>query len=114
MFRMKRMRWTSLVLLLGVLLAPLPATAGSLREGPAAASWEGLWSDLLAWLGLGPSFVEMTSPYIDPLGQSSATSDLSAMVDPLGTAANSSPYIDPNGQGSASETSPMVDPNGQP
>lgn len=110
MFRMKRTRWTSLGLVLGVLLLlPLPAAAGSLWDRMPT---EGFWADVLAWLGLAPVWIETTSPYIDPLGEPGS----SGSEDP-----ETSPYIDPNGQPGSSppsteegETSPMVDPNGQP
>jgi hypothetical protein len=114
MFRMKRTLCASLVLLLGVMLSPLPATAGSAWEGPSVVGeqgWEGLWADLLGWLGLAPTYIEMSSAHIDPNGSKS-----SPHIDPDGsTTATSSPYIDPNGQGSATaDSSPMVDPNGLP
>jgi hypothetical protein len=109
MFRMKRTLCLSLVLLLGVLLSPLPATAGSLSGGPSAASWDGLWAGFLAWLGLGPA-IERSSPYIDPLGGSES----SPPIDPNGfTAEMSSAMVDPDGQGTAN-SSPYIDPDGKP
>jgi hypothetical protein len=112
MFRMKRTRWVSLGLLLGVLLLlPLPASAGNLWDRMPT---EGFWADVLAWFGLGPVWIEMTSPYIDPDGQPGSSGSGSENGE-------TSPYIDPNGQPGSSppstedgETSPMVDPLGQP
>lgn len=93
MFRIQRKRasWIALGLVLGLLLLPLPATAGSFWEGAGAQGWEGIWAGLLDWLGLGPAAVEASSIYIDPDGQPKVT--------PPGTAGSeSSSYIDPNGQ----------------
>lgn len=111
MFRMKRTQCASLVLLLGVMLSPLPATAGSAWGGPSVAgaqSWEGLWADLLGWFGFGPASVEMSSPYIDPNGQPPTSA-------PGSEGSESSQHIDPLGKGSAAaDSSPHIDPNGQP
>jgi hypothetical protein len=87
MFRnqVKSARWISLGLVLGVLLLPLPATAGSLWERVSDA--EGMWTGLLEWLGLRT--VEASSIYIDPNGK--------PPVPPPGPAESSS-LIDPNGQ----------------
>jgi len=112
MFRMKRTRWISFALLLGVLLLPLPAMAAGFWEGASSQGWGGWWADLLGWLGLGPSVVETTSPMIDPNGQP-------GLAEPTWSRQASSSYIDPLGQpqppGSAnSDSSPFIDPNGQP
>ncbi len=95
MFRMKRTRWISSALLLGVLLLPLPAMAGGfLYGGEAQGIWGGWWADLLGWLGLDSSF-------IDPDGQPKpaaptwSTETDSAMIDPNG---NPRPAPGPNGQ----------------
>src|SRR5215210_6979890 len=105
MFRMKRTRSIALALLLGAMLLPLPAMAGGLGEQTSTLSWDGLWSDMLAWFGLGP---EADSSYIDPDGKP----DSSSYIDPLGgKTANSSSYIDPNG---GPYSSSSIDPNGKP
>jgi hypothetical protein len=88
MFRIKRTRWISLGLVLAVLLLPLPASAGGLWEA-STESWEGVWMDLLEWLG--PIAVEMSCAAIDPNGCPSSSTAPSppstescAMVDPNG------------------------------
>ena len=101
MYRMKRTRWTSFALLLGVLLLPLPAMAGGFWEGAVAESWAGWWEGLLGWLGLGPAAVEPTSPMIDPNGQS-------GLAGPTWAIQADSAMIDPNGK------PPAPGSNGQP
>ncbi|HKH49504.1 MAG TPA: hypothetical protein VKM72_32980 [Thermoanaerobaculia bacterium] len=113
MFRMKRTRSIALALLLGAMLLPLPAMAGSFGEQTSTLSWDGLWSDLLAWFGLGPEADSYSSidpngkpdsSYIDPLGgprlntPSWGTAEDSSSIDPLGGGPNSSSFIDPDGK----------------
>jgi len=106
MFRTKRTYCVALALL-GVLLLPLPAMAGSFGEQTSTLSWDGLWSDLLAWFGLGPE--ADSSSFIDPDGKP----DSSSSIDPNGrlTTAESSSSIDPLG---GPDSSPFIDPNGKP
>jgi hypothetical protein len=106
MYRMKRTRWIPFALLLGVLLLPLPAMAGSIWEGTPAESWAGWWEGLLGWLGLDSSF-------IDPNGQPGPG--------PTWSTEASSSYIDPNGEpptappGSEDpDSSSSIDPDGRP
>jgi hypothetical protein len=109
MFRTKRTYCVALALLLSALLLPLPAMAGSLGEPASTAlRWDGLWADLLAWLGL-----DTQSP----------STESCAMVDPNGCpkpnapsweTAEDSSYIDPNGQSSSIDSCAMVDPLGCP
>lgn len=107
MFRNQNTRarlWISLGLVLGVLLLPLPATAGSLWERTSDAGiWEDVWAGLLGWLDFGLRTIETTSPYIDPNGK--------PPIPPPGPSyAESSSYIDPDGKPSSS----FIDPNGRP
>jgi hypothetical protein len=110
MFRTKRTCCVALALL-GALLLPLPAMAGALGEPTPTLSWDGLWADLLAWLGLDPV-----------AGIQSPSTESCAMVDPNGCpklntpsweTAEDSSYIDPLGQPSI-ESCAMVDPLGCP
>lgn len=105
MFRMKRTHYVALALLLGAMFLPLPAMAGSFGEQTSTLSWEGLWSDLLSWFGLGP---EADSSSIDPNGGPNSSSS----IDPLGgKTAEDSSYIDPNG---GPNSSSYIDPDGKP
>jgi hypothetical protein len=103
MFRnqVKRARlWVSLGLVLGVLLLPLPATAGGLWERTSDAGiWGEAWAGLLEWLGL--KTIETSSSFIDPNGKPPV---------PPPSPAESSSLIDPDGRPSSS----FIDPDGQP
>lgn len=103
MFRIKRTRWISFGLVLAVLLLPLPASAGSVREA-SADGWEGAWIELLDWLGL--VVVETSCAMIDPLGCPSSSAA------PGSEGSESSAAIDPLGQPPGTESCAAIDPNG--
>src|SRR5215213_8667675 len=108
MFRTKRTCCVALALL-GALLLPLPAMAGGFGEQTSTLIWDGLWSDLLAWFGLGPE--ADSSSFIDPDGKPNSSS----YIDPNGgETAEDSLFIDPNGQPSSIDSCAMVDPLGCP
>lgn len=110
MFRTKRTCCVALALL-GVLLLPLPAMAGGFGEPASTAlSWDGVWADLMAWLGL-PS--TESCAMVDPNGCPNQRMS-SAMVDPLGGPNLNVPNWETAEDSSSIESCAMVDPDGCP